>query len=144
MPFNFLGERTGTMKNCVVCKTKFKETKSTSIYCSKRCFQKRKTEYSRPICQFGDFKGSRNTKGAIQELKVCADLFLKGYDVFRSVSPSAHCDLIISDGNGLIKTVEVRSAVKNRSGNLSFGRKGEYQVMAAVYKDKILYEGLES
>jgi hypothetical protein len=51
---------------------------------------------------------SASTIGAISELAVCADLLSKGYDVFRSVSPGAQCDLIAQKDGNLIR-VEVKT-----------------------------------
>ena len=51
---------------------------------------------------------SASTVGAISELAVCSDLLSKGYDVFRSVSPAAPCDLIAHKEGKLIR-VEVKT-----------------------------------
>ena len=49
------------------------------------------------------------TVGAIGELRVCADLLERGYEVFRALDQARHsCDLIALKGN-LILRIEVRS-----------------------------------
>ena len=48
------------------------------------------------------------TVGAIHELAVSADLLRRGYAVFRALSPSCSCDLVIMK-NGVLQRVEVTS-----------------------------------
>lgn len=57
--------------------------------------------------------------GAMAELVVCADLLRRGYDVFRSMSANAACDLIAGTDSGRLCRVEVKSAVK-RDGKTRF------------------------
>ena len=128
------------MKNCKVCQKDFEEISKLSICCSRECYRKNSISRNPLYSQFAKFNGSTATKGAIQELKVSADLLRKGYHVFRAVSPSAHCDLIIIDKKGKLKRVEVRSAVKNKSGKFFFSRNGHYDLIAFVFKNKIMYE----
>jgi hypothetical protein len=47
--------------------------------------------------------------GAAAELVVCADLFRRGYHVFRALAPNCPCDLIAMK-DGEILRVEVKSA----------------------------------
>lgn len=47
-------------------------------------------------------------KGAGLEMLVCADLLRRGFDVYRSVSPNAECDIIARSGKKIV-TVEVKS-----------------------------------
>lgn len=70
-----------------------------------------------------------HTVGAVCELQVCADLLKAGFDVFRSVSPHAKCDLIALYG-GKVFRVEVRAA---RKGICS--THGDYECLAAVNPD---------
>jgi hypothetical protein len=51
---------------------------------------------------------SPSTKGASSELIVSVDLLSKSYEVFRSVSPAASCDLIALK-NGQTFRVEVKT-----------------------------------
>ena len=82
--------------------------------------------------------------GAISELTVASDLMIKGYSVFRSLSPSAPCDLICfkSDTPSRVLKIEVRSAKLNKSGGLQYGppSPGRYDILALCLPDgKITY-----
>ena len=73
--------------------------------------------------------------GAASEMVVCTDLLLKGYDVFRAVSPSASCDLVVFCGEKLFR-IEVRTAAyKSKNGRLVCGKATRYgfDVLAMVY-----------
>jgi PD-(D/E)XK nuclease superfamily protein len=60
----------------------------------------------------------RGTQG---ELLVCCDLLGKGYDVYRSVSPSAKCDLVAIKP-GVILRIEVRTGtIYPANGRISYG-----------------------
>lgn len=59
--------------------------------------------------------------GARTELLVSADLMYRGYDVFRALSPSCNCDLVIFK-NGEIVRVEVRTGYKNLRGDISYNK----------------------
>jgi len=80
--------------------------------------------------------------GAISELRVCADLLAKGYDIFRAVSPSCPCDLVAFK-QGTLKRIEVRTATKTQDGELNFPLaekdRGRFDHLAAVLKDEIIY-----
>lgn len=83
---------------------------------------------------------STGTKGALTELMVCADLLIKGYEVFRSVSPTCSCDLIACKPGDLIR-IEVRTANRSKAGELLFSKKIRAEVFAIVVlaEDKIIY-----
>ena len=127
------------MKNCGGCHKDFMEKHPRATCCSKECYQKRYKAKRYLHTQFINFNGSTGTKGAIQELKVSADLLRKGYQVFRSVSPSSHCDLVRIDKKGVMERVEVRSAIKNNAGKLFVSKNGKYDIMASVFRNKIIY-----
>jgi len=81
------------------------------------------------------------TVGTIQELKVSVDLLGKGFQVFRALSPSSFCDLLIyKDGNFF--DLEVRTAHKYPgTGKLCFPKKsikGKY--LALVIDNEIIYQ----
>jgi Holliday junction resolvase-like predicted endonuclease len=74
---------------------------------------------------------SRGNTGAVSELVVCADLLKKGYEVFRSVSPSSSCDLIVlKDGKTL--TIEVRTGCVNSDGTHRYSGRVKASVLAVV------------
>lgn len=89
------------------------------------------------------YPGLNNSSiGAVGELKVCADLLIKGYEVFRAMSPSSSCD-ILALKNGRILRIEVRTARKIKTGEIQFpgtlkdvGRSDHF---AAVGRNEIHY-----
>ena len=74
--------------------------------------------------------------GAVSELLVCTDLLKQGFDVFRSVSSNAACDLIAANNDGRLCRVEVKSAV-TRKGVTRFKRhrldSSKHDVLALVF-----------
>ena len=82
---------------------------------------------------------SVGTKGAIGEYAVCVDLLRQGWEVFKAVSPSCSCDLIIQNKDGA-KRVEVRTGRTNLYGTVNTVRKHKADVLAIVLRDKIVYE----
>lgn len=83
--------------------------------------------------------------GAHAELQVCAHLLSLGYDVFRSVSPAARCDLIASSRTDYrTMRIEVRCAERNGKGRLVFSTHSpaeSFDHMALVLRDgSILFQ----
>lgn len=74
---------------------------------------------------------------------VCADLLLKGYAVFRAVSPACSCDLIVLK-DGKLCRVEVTTGHRRDNGKVNCPLKtpGAYDVLAIVVDDgkEIVYE----
>jgi hypothetical protein len=74
--------------------------------------------------------------GALSELLVATDLMRRGYDVFRALSPSSPCDLIILQGVAT-QRVEVRTGHRSPTGRLiaPIGNKdvGRSDIVAIVY-----------
>lgn len=97
---------------CASCGTQFCPRAKNHIYCSKRCKSRE---------HFPKFNGAEGihlttvTAGAVSELVVAADLMHKGYPVFRALSPSCACDLIILIGNVPYR-VEVTTAWISKTG----------------------------
>jgi hypothetical protein len=85
---------------------------------------------------------TNNAKGAAGELIVAADLFFKGYSVFRALAPSAPFDLIAVRADGRLITIEVRTArfKLKRTGELAYKRSGTADCFAAVLGPTIQYE----
>lgn len=81
---------------------------------------------------------SLSTVGAIGELKVSADLMARGFEVFRSLSPTASCDLLAARGQRFFR-VEVRTGWE-LNGKVMVKRQGRYDVLAIVLPDRIQYE----
>jgi len=79
------------------------------------------------------------TVGAISELRVCAFLLSRGYEVFRSVSPSCSCDLAILKDGKLLR-IEVRSGYRQENGRIITSRKHIADVLAIAIKDEVIFE----
>ena len=80
------------------------------------------------------------TVGAISELRVAIDLFEKGYEVFRALSPTCSCDLAILNDGKLLR-VEVKTAYRNTKGSTIPPPKGiRADVAALVLPDTIEYQ----
>lgn len=83
----------------------------------------------------------------MNELVAAADLMRKGYHVFRALSPSCPCDLIIYHGEDpeRVVRVEVRTARRNASGDVqrkhSPHERHRYDIKAFVQHDgTVLYD----
>lgn len=140
--------RTKTSWKCKHCGAEHHTRGRYQTYCNKECGSKyrqsRRLELNpRPQLPTG-------TTGAMSELAACVDLMLKGYSVFRALSPSCLCDLIaIRDGRTI--RVEVRTGAINPSGSLFYScspkDKGRSDVIAVVlyYPQRVIYRitGLE-
>jgi hypothetical protein len=118
----------GRLRSCKYCGTNFVPRPKTSIYCSPKC----RTERTKILSGQGHFSGSGLSSGeigAIGELFVCADLLGKGYEVFRSVSPTCSCDLVIFDGCSLLR-VEVRTGCRSMDDRIRYSGSTRADVMA--------------
>jgi hypothetical protein len=71
------------------------------------------------------------TVGAMAELLAATDLLMKGFEVFRAVSPSASCDLAILKEGKLLK-VEVRTGYKRPNGKFWVCATGIHDILAIV------------
>jgi len=113
-----------------------------SKYCSYEC---RSALARKKYHEANPFKGTSSaTTGAISELRVAVDLMIKGYNVFRSLSPSCPCDLAVLREGVLLK-IEVRTAHRSTTGklyNLKSSRDDVNNIdhYAWVTGDEIIYE----
>lgn len=113
-------------------------------FCSTECRRKYNREQYRLQ---NPFKGTtRSTTGAISELRVAVDLMSKSYSVFRSMSPSCPCDLVILKDGKLLR-VEVRTTYRTTGGNIykvkpSRDNPENNDIYAWVLPDEIVYEPL--
>lgn len=125
-------------KTCVVCKNYFETSKRQQVFCSKLCGDK---VYSR-ITLPGETVPTGSV-GAASELRVATDLLLRGFEVFRSVSQCASCDLVALK-NGQVLRVEVRTGyVHFKTGKRTTLRpktNSKYDLFAVNYADGIIYE----
>lgn len=129
---------------CPSCKVGIPDTvRSNRKYCSERCAKEATANpYTSPYRRDG-IELPTGTTGTISELRVAADLLIKGYETFRSLSPHCSCDLaIIKDG--ILKRIEVRTGyVHGSTGKRSTNRPAsseKFDILAICYADKIDYE----
>jgi hypothetical protein len=121
--------------------------KAKLVYCSIEC----ERECMRIVTQ-ATYKSRSNTAetrlntcqtGARSELCATCDLMSKGYEVFRALSPSSSCDLVIIK-NGGMRRVEVRTAIVGRAPDeISFSTtakdRGRQDIFAGVVGDQVFY-----
>lgn len=101
---------------CAVCGAGLGPKYPNRIYCSRRCQDKKLRERIDGLGFAHHIP--RRSVGASAELVVAADLLNLGYQVFRSVSAHAECDLVILK-NGALWTVEVRTSQRKMNGDIS-------------------------
>jgi len=136
--------RSDGKRQCAGCPTIFKPKTPQHRYCTRMC-GKRAAGRERAKSQGLPYVGlSKNAMGALGELRVSADLMMRGYEVFRAVSPAASCDLIaIKDGRLL--RIESRTAAYKKDGTRSQSKHqardaGKQDVYAWVLPNRIEYE----
>lgn len=82
------------------------------------------------------------TVGTIAEFRVAVDLLIKGYHVFRAMSPSCPCDIAILKEDKLLR-LEVKTGYRTGRGTFyktSTFDPDKHDVLAIVLHDKIIYE----
>ena len=103
---------------CVNCGTSFETTMSQKVHCDSLC---RKESWRKRYTGVNDLgklpKLPSNKVGAMTEIFVSAYLLERGFDVFRAMSPSSSCDLIIIKDKKSYR-VEVRTGSYNSTGKL--------------------------
>ncbi len=132
---------------CVVCNKeidgsvpRFNLKKYCSPECRKEYSQRRHREIN-PIIWDGipAKQGiSLGTVGAAGELLVAVHLMGQGHHVFRALSPSCPCDLVVLKNKKLC-TIEVRKGQQNRSGTCNFSHKNSD---FADYYGVMLHDGV--
>lgn len=132
-------------RTCKQCPTIFTTGRMTTVFCSQKCQQasyRARGFGSRPM---GELPLTTGTKGALGELRTCADLLSKGWEVFRAVSPSCSCDLIMHKDGKLLK-VEVRTGCKNLKSGVYYPGKGKIRadILAIVLSDGVVYAAVDA
>ena len=96
---------------CEACARVFVTNKPNQITCSVDCKRARDRSggYRSPLAGLV----TKGSVGAAHEMLVAADLLKRGFDVYRSVSPTAHADIIIVNGSHILR-VEVTTGTPNR------------------------------
>lgn len=119
------------MSLCLQCQRPIDADKRKHAkYCSKHC---RSKHYGERIGIIGTGLAPATT-GALAELLISADLLKRGYEVFRALSPSCSCDLMVLKDGKTIR-VEVKTAYRNKiSGNImrSPVKPGAFDLVAMV------------
>ncbi len=117
---------------------KVKRTRGQAKYCDPSCQKEYwKKKYAGQNTIWGV---SSSTVGAINELRVSVDLLRRGYSVFRALSPSCPCDLVLlKDGD--VFRVEVTTGHNSSNGRLYYPKKDPqlYDILAIVTSDSIIY-----
>ena len=129
-------------KKCVGCDKIFIGN-SGKFYCTSECRSKMyKKKYSRLNQRDDSIYICPGTRGAINELLVSVDLFKKGFEVFRALSPSCSCDLMILKNNKLYR-VEVGTGWENGFGiKINKKKRENTDILAIICNGNIHYENL--
>lgn len=104
---------------CAICNTNFKHSQKHTLTCSVECRNKRNSLLAGIYRPDGNALPT-NFVGKLHEVLVCADLGIKGYDVYYSFFPQQKYDLIArkrSDGKLLI--IDVKTGYRSISGKVS-------------------------
>lgn len=124
-------------RTCHKCENSFKIRTLRQKYCSREC---RLSQYR----LVKHYTVSTDKVGCISEAFAVADLFKRGYEVFKALNPSANCDLIVAK-DGILSRVQVRTQYLKNNGQLKYGPKtgdlGKQDVFAFVLGDgSVVYQ----
>lgn len=98
-------------KVCEICDTNFTSKWKHTLTCSFECRKRRNAQLAgRAVRE--DYSVPSGSIGAMSEMFVSAELLRRGYAVFRSLSPSCFCDLIVYKDKQPL-TMEVRTGYLN-------------------------------
>lgn len=98
------------IKKCINCGNDYTTKIINKKYCSRKCIHGFIYGNGSPFKHI-----STGTVGALGELLVSADLMKKGYEVYRALSPSSSCDVLILKNNKM-NTVEIRTGYRSTDG----------------------------
>ena len=79
-----------------------------------------------------------NKVGDMHELKVCADLLAKGFEVFKNVARTGPYDVIAIKKDKIYK-IDVKTGYFNKCGTLSYCKRFKAPFIAVVTADSIYY-----
>lgn len=134
----------GYLANCKHCNGEFQSRMKNRLqkaYCSRNC--RILASEARKGCRPNPYAGLPTaTIGALNELRVAIDLLMRGYEVFRALSPSCSCDLaILKDGK--LSRIEVKTGYARPDGTIPLYkriREHRADILALALPDKIHYE----
>lgn len=104
-------------KKVVPAKKLRQKYRSCSVSCAAILRKKRRARSYREIN--AEPTVSKPTAGAINELRVACDLLLRGYAVFKALSPACPCDFAVLK-NGNLYRIEVTGAAISGGGKLMY------------------------
>ena len=137
------------VRYCVGCGIALSPLKPKgSKYCTKKCQGVHyRADDIRTRTENGTVSLPPGTVGALHEMVVSTDLMRRGYHVFRAISPSCPCDLVIHRDGGSSIRVEVKTGTRKVSDgslvipNLMHQVGERFDVLAVVAHDgEIVYE----
>ncbi len=125
---------------CIECRKEFQASWPHQRTCTRECrhaFNQKNAWVTSGLKKLGVSSG---TVGAISELRVAVDLMMRGYDVFRALSPACSCDLAMIKDGRLIR-IEVRTGYLAMSGNvITSKRTHRADYLAIALPSGIVYE----
>lgn len=125
-------------KICTICNKEFDHLFNHTKTCSDKC---RNIHTAKKWGRFSDKSISSGTVGAISEMAVSVYLMSNGYAVFRALSPSCACDLIVWKNENIYR-VEVRTGYIGVNGKVSYpkalGDKGRQDIYAVYIRNEKL------
>jgi hypothetical protein len=124
-------------RGCKQCGGQFLPKTRLNVFCSLRCQRERSSVTTGHALRV---VGANQTVviGSAHELKVAAELLLRGWFVFRSTSYSSPCDLIAMTAEGFVVRIEVTTGHRRNDNGLVWGRKSsryKFDAMAVVEYD---------
>lgn len=130
----------GKQRRCKSCKTEFIPNTHSQVYCEPSC---RVSSTREKLLYFDTLSRklgiSGGSVGAINELRVSCDLMMRGFYVFRNLSPNGPCDLLILK-NDEIKMVEVKTGYENGN-NVTCPKapRNTFDILAVATPSQIVY-----
>ncbi len=127
---------------CLHCKAVFEPKRPSQLYCTSSCRKSLHKERFQVDSVSRRLNLPTPTVGALSELRAATDLMMRGYHVFRALSPSCPCDLVAMH-NGACLMIEVRTAYQREPDGHVFApraRRINGVVLALVTPDAIIYE----
>lgn len=132
----------GKLRPCDFCSKSFepRSGRQAHRFCSNTCRKAYVLKHQRKLNPRLNLP--TGTVGALQELRVATDLLVRGFHVFRAMSPASPCDLVILKDGQTIR-VEVRTAYRGWHNQVHYPKKNiRADLLALCLPEKICYERL--